>query len=224
MKVVEKFISINGEGLKSGELTAFIRFNGCNCNCSYCDTTYANGDECKEENVSQIVYWVNTQNVKNVTLTGGEPLEQDHKELVQLIKLLIKSGVNYIEIETNGTYNIDKFESNFKLTELSCISSTIDYKLPSSGQEDKMCIHNLMHPSKRNSFKFVIGSEEDLDKTYEIITKYELQSRTNVLLSPVFGQMNPKRIVEFMKENNLNRVRLQLQLHKIIWDPNKRGV
>lgn len=224
MKVVEKFISINGEGLKSGELTAFIRFNGCNCNCSYCDTTYANGDECKEENVSQIVYWVNTQNVKNVTLTGGEPLEQDHRELVQLIQLLIQSGINYVEIETNGTYQISEFEKNFSLKELNCISSTIDYKLPSSGQEEKMCINNLMHASKRNSIKFVIGSEEDLEKTYEIITKYELQSRTNVLLSPVFRQMDPKRIVGFMKENNLNRVRLQLQLHKIIWDPNKRGV
>ena len=106
MKVVEKFISINGEGRRAGELAVFIRFKGCNLNCSYCDTKWANEPACDYEELSpdKICEYVSETGIKNVTLTGGEPLlQKDIRSLVE--KLLNKSDIR-VEIETNGAVDI----------------------------------------------------------------------------------------------------------------------
>ena len=157
MRVIEKFISINGEGLKQGELSVFIRFANCNLRCIYCDTAYSyHSPKYIEESVSEIVDYILSTGVKNVTLTGGEPL--------------------------------------------------------------------LQYITKNDSIKFVCGTKNDLIRSKEIMDQFNLYNRTNCLISPVYGDIEPYEIVEFMKNNKMNQVRLQLQIHKIIWDKDKRGV
>ncbi len=216
MQVIEKFVSINGEGLRQGELAVFIRFANCNLRCSYCDTTYSfNNPIFDEESIDEIIEWVNEQKVKNITLTGGEPLIQ--KDIEILIEKL--ANLDYrIEIETNGSIDISKFR-NLKNT-----SFTLDYKLPVSLMEKHMNLDNYKLITKNDSVKFVCGTKEDLDKTLFIIKKYNLDKITNCLISPVFNMIKLTDIVDFLIENNLNDVKMCLQIHKIIWDPNKRGV
>lgn len=216
MQVVEKFVSINGEGLKQGELALFIRFAGCNLRCSYCDTTYSFINPIfKEKTVEEILDYAIKQNVKNITLTGGEPLLQ--KDIKELLIKLSKAGFK-LEIETNGAVDISNFLN------IDNVSFTLDYKTPSSLMEGKMILDNYQYLTKKDSVKFVCGSQKDLNKSLEIINKYNLVQKTNCLFSPVFGSLEPKDIVEFMVNNNLNDTKLSLQIHKFIWDPNKRGV
>ena len=216
MQVIEKFVSINGEGLKQGELALFIRFANCNLRCSYCDTKYSfDNPKYSIESVDEIVKYAKSKNVKNITLTGGEPLiQEDIKEL--MIKL---SNNNFnIEIETNGSVSIKKF------LDIPNVSFTLDYKLPISLMEKKMDFDNYQYVSKKDSVKFVCGSLNDMERAYEVITKYNLTQKTNCLFSPVFGLIDLKNMVQFLIDKNLNGVRLCLQIHKIIWDPNERGV
>ena len=100
----------------------------------------------------------------------------------------------------------------------------MDYKLPGSGMENYMNTANFALLNSHDSVKFVVGSEEDLNRAAEIIDRFKLIDRCHVYFSPVFGKIEPARIVEFMTERNLNGVRIQLQLHKFIWAPDKRGV
>ncbi len=219
-QVAEIFTSINGEGFRAGELSVFIRLCGCNLRCSYCDTMWANSESAphKEMSAEEIRSAVLKTGVKNVTLTGGEPLTAPYVK--ELLAYLAEENELRIEIETNGSVSIEEFSAIKNRP-----AFTIDYKLPSSGMEDKMCLaDNLPFIEKKDCMKFVAGSEEDLVKAAEIIEKYKLTEKCHVYLSPVFGKIDPAFIVEFMKEKNLNNVRLQLQLHKFIWDPEKRGV
>ena len=157
--------------------------------------------------------------MKNVTLTGGEPLIQNNIE--ELLENLSKDEDLNVHIETNGAVNIGKFKEAVKASNISYI---VDFKLPSSNMTQKMDMENLNLVSKNDVYKFVVGSKEDLQKSYEIITQHDLTSKCLVYLSPVFGNIDMEYIVEFMKEKNMNKVRLQAQLHKIIWDKDKKGV
>ena len=216
MKVIEKFLSINGEGLKSGELAVFIRFQGCNLRCPYCDTKYSYiNPKYQELEVEEIIDYIKSTNVCNVTLTGGEPLIQP--DVDKLINELSNLGYR-VELETNGSVDISKYVG------LNGVSFTLDYKGPSSLMEDKMNLENYKYLGKNDVVKFVCGSDLDLLKAKEIILKYHLNEYTNPFISPMFGEIELEKIVDFMKDNNLNGVRLQLQIHKIIWDKDKRGV
>ena len=217
-KVAEKFVSINGEGPRAGELAVFLRFCGCNLNCGYCDTRWANTADVKYELVSaeKLVEYVKSTGVKNVTLTGGEPLLQ--ADIAYLIELLGASGAE-VEIETNGSVPLKNIVS---LAPRPAI--TTDYKLPSSGMEKYMLTENFSYLMLRDAVKFVVGDMCDLARAEEIINKYGLTDSCRVYFSPVFGRIKPVEITEFMKERKLNGVRLQLQLHKIIWKPDMRGV
>jgi len=218
-KVVEKFTSVNGEGPLSGQLVVFIRFAGCNLNCSYCDTTWANNEDvCFNFMTSLDIYrYIKSTEIKNVTLTGGEPLLQDG--IIELLEMLSKDKWLHVEIETNGSVHINEF-NNLENPP----SFNMDYKLPSSNMEEKMNLDNFKYLSAKDTVKFVTGSRSDLQKVKYIIDKYELTDKTKVYISPVFGQIDLENIVEFMKDNKMNGINLQIQLHKIIWDPNKRGV
>lgn len=216
LEVVERFVSINGEGAHAGELAVFIRFKGCNLCCSYCDTSWANEPDAKASptSVEELVRWVKAVNVRNVTLTGGEPLLQ--KDIEPLVAALKDCRV---EIETNGSVPFSR------LAEIEHRPVfTMDYKLPGSGMENHMNTANFALLNSHDSVKFVVGSEEDLNRAAEIIESYKLIGRCHIYFSPVFGKIEPARIVEFMTERNLNGVRIQLQLHKFIWSPEKRGV
>lgn len=218
-KVVEIFESINGEGRKAGQLAIFVRLQKCNLNCSYCDTKWANGDDAPYTLMSEeeIYNKILKSGIKNITLTGGEPLLHENVEI-----LLEKIGKNpnlSLEIETNGSIELKKF-SKLKNPP----SFTMDYKLPSSKMESKMCLENFKYLTSKDTIKFVVGTIEDLKKAKEIIENFSLIEKCAVYFSPVFNSINPAEIVEFMKENNLNGVNLQLQIHKFIWDPESKGV
>ena len=220
MRVAEKFISINGEGTRAGELAVFVRFAGCNLRCTYCDTMWANEPGCPFEEMSpaQICDYVCSTGIENVTLTGGEPLLQ--KDMGKLIGCLLRDCGVRVEIETNGAVDLRPFA---ELPEGRPVF-TMDYKLPSSGCEDRMIAANFSVLEAEDTVKFVAGSIQDLERAAGIIREYGLLDRCSVYFSPVFGQIEPVRIVDFMLERKLNKARLQIQMHKVIWDPNERGV
>ena len=164
----------------------------------------------------EICELVKNTGVKNVTLTGGEPLLQEGIE--NLIEKLISQG-NRVEIETNGSVFLEKFALMKNRPVF-----TMDYKLPSSNMEKYMNTDNFSLLEKSDTVKFVSGSIADLEKAVEVIEKYSLSEKCHVYISPVFDKINPAEIVDFMIKRNLNGVRRQLQLHKFIWEPNRRGV
>ncbi|MDE5569785.1 MAG: putative 7-carboxy-7-deazaguanine synthase QueE [Ruminococcus sp.] len=216
--VVEKFVSINGEGSRAGEPAVFVRFRKCNLNCSYCDTKWANSDNSDSEfmTAESIAEYVRSTGLKNVTLTGGEPLLQEN--IFDLIRLLMIHG-NSVEIETNGSISIAEL-SRKKYRPI----FTLDYKLPGSGMEETMLTDNYNYLDRNDVVKFVAGSKNDLEKAAHIIKEFSLTEKCHVYISPVFGKINPVDIVDFMIENRLNDVRFQLQIHKFIWNPDERGV
>lgn len=218
MRVAEKFISINGEAARAGELAVFLRFTGCNLRCSYCDTMWANAPDCPYEEMTpeEITAYVKGTGVRNVTVTGGEPLLQ--KDLPRLLHLLKTETECRVEIETNGAVDISRFCNEDRPV------FTLDYKLPSSGCETKMITEHYALLGPEDTVKFVAGSREDLDRVREIINRFGLTEKCHVYLSPVFGSIDPAEMVEYMMEHRMNGVRLQIQMHKVIWDPEKRGV
>ena len=139
-------------------------------------------------------------------------------DIAFLIELLGASGAE-VEIETNGSVPLKNIVS---LSPRPAV--TADYKLPSSGMEKHMLTENFSYLTLQDAVKFVVGDKRDLARAEEIINVYGLTDRCRVYFSPVFGKIQPEEIAEFMKERKLNGVRLQLQLHKIIWEPDKRGV
>lgn len=218
-KIAEMFSSINGEGTHAGQLAFFIRFTGCNLNCSYCDTKWANVPNAPftEMTGDEILSEVKKSGIKNVTVTGGEPLIQPN--IIPLLEMLCGDG-HYVEIETNGSADVSEV---LKIKE-NRPALTMDYKLPSSGMENHMRTENLFALEKKDTVKFVSGSRADLERALEIIREYGLIGKCAVYISPVFGKLKPAEIVDFMLENKLNGVNVQLQMHKFIWDPNARGV
>ena len=218
-KVVETFISINGEGQHAGELALFIRFAGCNLNCNYCDTRWANQPDVvyQEMTETEIKALVTDSGVRNVTLTGGEPLLQPG--MYQLLETMGSLPDIRIESETNGSVDIGPY-----MTLIRRPAFTLDYKLPGSGMEAGMNTENYRYLTKEDTVKFVISDKADLTRAREIIEQYQLEGRCGIYYSPVFGRIRPAEIVDDMIEHRLNGVHMQLQMHKFIWDPEQRGV
>lgn len=215
MKVVEKFISIDGEGPTAGALSVFVRFAGCNLRCAWCDTSYAwdTTADVTDMSASEIADYIKSTGIGHVTITGGEPLLQPG-----LIGLLSRLADYQVHVETNGAIPVEQFRIGDN------IHFVIDYKLPDSGMEERMHLPNLASVRKTDAYKFVIASNRDLDKAVKIVRQYNLEEKTQVYFSTVFGKMEPAVVVERMKSEKFNGVKLQLQLHKFIWDPQRKGV
>ncbi len=215
MKVVEKFISIDGEGPTAGALSVFVRFAGCNLRCAWCDTSYAwdTTADTVDMTASEIAEYIKASGIGHVTITGGEPLLQPG-----LTGLLSRLADYDVHIETNGAIPVEQFRIGDN------IHFVIDYKLPDSGMEERMHLPNLASVRKADAYKFVIASNRDLDKAVKIVCQYNLEEKTQVYFSTVFGKMEPAVVVERMKSEKFNGVKLQLQLHKFIWDPQRKGV
>lgn len=225
--VVERFTSINGEGTHAGRLAAFVRFRGCTLACSYCDTVWANRADAPAEmlSVADIVSFAEASPASCVTLTGGEPLLQDGIDV--LLEALLANPQRYIEVETNGAVPLAHFaELRQRVVgdKPERLSFTMDCKLPSSGMDGFMVAENYSVLDARDTVKFVIGDEGDFPVVRDTIARRGLQERCNVYLSPVFGQMDAARIVEFMRAEGLDRATVQLQLHKYIWPGVETGV
>lgn len=204
--VNEIFQSIDGEGKRAGELASFIRLSGCNLRCSYCDTQYAFSQGTKmstDDIVKKIRY-------KNVTITGGEPLLQNIHELLKKL-----SGKN-VNIETNGSIDIEPYFIHPNTW------FTVDYKTNSSGMNDDMWLDNFKKMRPQDVVKFVVGNIDDLYQAKDICNEYRFICP--IYISPVFGEIEPKRIVEFMKDEKMENWKIQLQVHKFIWNPATRGV
>lgn len=222
MKVVEIFSSIDGEGITAGYPAVFIRLAGCNLRCDYCDTKYSY-EGGHEMSVEEIMDKVLSFEIRRVTVTGGEPLI--HKDIDILLRCLLIGGFK-VNVETNGSVDVYQVVELIKgynpLLDISNLFFTIDYKLSCSGQENKMCFDNFKNKRESDVIKFVVGSKEDLEQVRVVCGLCDLKDR--VFISPVFGKIQPSEIVQFILDNHMNFARVQLQMHKIIWDPDKRGV
>lgn len=218
-KVVEIFSSINGEGTRAGQLAVFVRMQGCNLNCTYCDTKWANEADAKFywTSTEEILELLRSMEIKNVTITGGEPLLQE--EIGELLEAMAKEENLRVEIETNGSVPLQPFAEIPNGP-----SFTMDYKLPGSGMEKYMLPENFAVLRAQDTVKFVVKDYEDLCRARDVIREYDLTEKCHVYLSPVYGQIELENIVNFMKDNRLNDVNMQLQMHKIIWDSEMRGV
>ncbi|MCH4187237.1 MAG: radical SAM protein [Megasphaera sp.] len=206
LNVNEIFDSIDGEGKRTGELATFIRLTGCNLRCAYCDTTYAfhEGHEMSVHDIAEKVTY------QRVTVTGGEPLCQDIHGLLQTLE------GHDINIETNGSIDITPY------MKYDHVFFTIDYKCSSSGMSQAMLKENFTRLRQRDVLKFVVGSTADLQEAKHLTEK--LQPHCAIYVSPVFGAIRPAQIVDFMKEYAMINWKIQVQLHKVIWDPEARGV
>ncbi len=225
-KVVEIFKSIDGEGRRTGMTANFIRLAGCNLRCTYCDTAYALfGEEepCEYEELTaeQILSRLEPR-YKRVTLTGGEPLI--HEGAAELIDVLSAAGYE-VNIETNGAVDIRPF---IKERTAGDVFFTIDYKLPSSGMEAQMLRDNFHVLRKRDVIKFVVGSRGDINVMRHIMR--ELcgaygADMPHVYAGAVYGAVDYAELVEeILSEPLFANVCFQIQLHKVIWQPDKRGV
>ena len=238
--IAERFVSINGEGLRAGQLSVFIRMAGCNLACSWCDTSWANDTACSCEYVTteQLVHWVESSPVSCVTLTGGEPaLQPGLPDLIKALFLSTSWGAKsakprVIEIETNGSVDLASFDALRKELRARAATSfiptvvafTLDCKLPSSGMAAEMLPANYDLLTQGDVVKFVVASGEDMEEALSVIEKHSLPQRCDVFFSPVFSCIDPAAIVRFLEEHELSDVRLQLQLHKIIWPAAEKGV
>lgn len=211
LKVNEIYKSIQGESSKAGLPCIFIRLTFCNLRCTYCDSEYAFYDG-RDMEIEQIVDEVKLMNCKLVELTGGEPLFQS--ESLQLIKRLCDEEFE-VMLETGGSLSIENVDKRVMII--------LDLKCPSSGMMKKNLYSNIKFIKPNDEIKFVIGTYEDYLWAKEKITEFELSNKCNILFSTVFGKLDSKELVEWIIQDNLN-VRFQLQMHKYIWEPDRKGV
>jgi 7-carboxy-7-deazaguanine synthase len=210
LKVNEIFYSIQGESSFLGIPFVFVRLTGCNLRCSYCDTKYAY-EEGEELTVEQILKQVKKYKCSYVEITGGEPLLQDDTPF--LVDSLIDKGFNVL-VETNGTKDVSVISDKATII--------MDIKCPSSGESEKIDWENIKKLDKKDEVKFVIADKTDYDWAKEIIAEIKLTYKLEVLLSPVREKLDPAVLTEWILRDNL-KVRVQLQLHKILWPEEKRG-
>ena len=211
LKVNEIYYSIQGESTHVGRPCIFIRLTYCNLRCTYCDTEYA-FYEGKDIEIPEIMAKIKQWNCNLVEVTGGEPLFQD--ECIDLLNELTNQNYEVL-LETGGSLSISDVPIE--------IVRIVDFKCPSSGMEKKnlWSIVNDLQP--HDEVKFVIGDREDFNWAKEMLNKYSLNEKCSILFSPTFGKIDPSLIVEWILEGDIP-VRIQLQMHKHIWESEGKGV
>ncbi|MGM0417493.1 MAG: radical SAM protein [Thermodesulfobacteriota bacterium] len=212
LSVNEIFYSIQGEGLDSGRLCAMIRLSGCNLRCRHCDTQYAfyEGSDLEIDEITEQIKGYNTDLAE---VTGGEPLIQ--KNTLFLVKKLLDLGYKTL-IETNGSCDIGFLDER-------CIK-IMDIKTPSSGMEKFNLYSNLSKLKNEDQVKFVIKNRDDFDFATNLLKNYSLNIKSgNILFSPAADELEFEKLADWIIKTNTH-VRMQVQLHKIIWPDNKRGV
>lgn len=211
MRVTEIFHSIQGESTFAGQPCVFVRLTGCPLRCTWCDTEYAfyGGSG---QSIEQILAKVESYGCRLVEVTGGEPLAQP--ESLTLIARLCERGFDVL-IETSGAIDTAAVDARAHVI--------LDVKCPGSGMSDRMHWPNLDRLTGKDEVKFVLTDRSDYDWACHVLAQYELASRCPVLMSPVFGSLDVRQLAEWILADRLP-VRLQLQLHKLIWTPDMRGV
>ncbi len=212
MKICELFTSIQGESTYAGTPCTFIRLSGCNLRCSYCDTTYSY-EEGAEQSIEEILEKVRAAGLNLVEITGGEPLLQ-HEEVAELAKRLLDAGYKVL-IETNGTMNIGLLDKRAVVI--------MDIKTPASTMSGKNDLSNLSSIKPADEIKFVICNRSDYEWSKKMVLERELSKRCTVLFSPAANSIEPRELAGWILRDRLE-VRLNMQLHKIIYNPDERGV
>ncbi|ABC78119.1 radical SAM protein [Syntrophus aciditrophicus] len=213
LKVNEIFYSIQGESSFIGIPCVFVRLTGCNLRCSYCDTRYAY-EEGTLWDIPDILDRISSYHCPLVEITGGEPLIQ--KETPLLIRDLLDRGCHVL-LETNGSRPIRTIDER-------CVR-IVDIKCPSSGESRSNDYRNLDDLTGQDEIKFVLGERKDYEFAKEILISRNLANRIShpPIFSPVTNSLDPKKLVRWILEDHLP-VRFQLQLHKILWGNDVRGV
>ena len=212
LTINEIYHSIQGESTWAGEPCVFVRLAFCDLRCNYCDTEYA-FYEGKKQTLDEIAAAVAAFNCPLIEITGGEPLLQ--KNVRPLMTLLGDAG-HTILLETSGAHDISGVDPR--------VHRIMDLKTPGSGECERNLFSNIKHLTQRDEVKFVIGSRADYEWSREQLAAYQLAKRCRaVLFSPIFGRIEPRTVVEWILTDRLP-VRFQLQMHKFIWAPEKRGV
>jgi len=209
--VNEIFQSIQGESSHAGRRCVFVRLTHCNLRCSYCDTAYA-FDEGMEMSLDEILSKVQQYNCTLVEITGGEPLLQSG--VYELMSMLCDQQFEVL-LETGGSIDVSLVRPEVK--------KIVDFKCPSSGMEKSNLWENVFYLHPTDEAKFVIGDREDYDWAKSKMNQHYLATRCPVLMSVVFGKLEPRHLAEWILDDKLD-VRFQLQMQKIIWNSETRGV
>ena len=209
--VNEIFYSIQGESSRAGLPCVFVRLTGCNLRCAYCDTAYA-FHEGQNLSLDEILSAVRRHGCRLVEVTGGEPLMQEG--VYDLMTRLCDEGYETL-LETGGSLDIGRVDPR--------VTRIVDFKCPSSGMAKKNLWENVRYLNDCDEVKFVIGNREDFDWSLARIREHDLERRGRILMSVVFGELAPRELAGWILESGVG-ARMQLQMHKYIWDPATRGV
>ena len=209
--VSEIFYSIQGESSFAGLPCVFIRLAGCNLRCSYCDARYTYEEDGFEKTLDELMDFTGKRPHALVEITGGEPLLQEN--VYPLIDLLKEEGRTVL-LETNGSIPLNRVPAG--------VIKIMDIKCPDSGMHEKTDFTNLTYLTKQDEIKFVLSSRDDYDWAIKTIERYGLKEK-NLLFSPVEGRLQADRLAEWVLADTLS-VRMQVQLHKVLWPDRKRGV
>lgn len=204
LRITEIFFSLQGETSRVGLPTVFVRLTGCPLRCGYCDTAYAfHGGESMA--LADILQRVAAHGARHVTVTGGEPLAQKHA--TTLLTRLADAGYS-VSLETSGALDVSGVDPR--------VSKILDLKTPGSGEAARNLWANLEYLTPHDEIKFVLCDAADYDWARGQIAERRLDARCPVLLSPVYGRLAPRDLAEWILRDRLP-VRLQLQLHKLLW-------
>jgi 7-carboxy-7-deazaguanine synthase len=210
MRVTEVFFSIQGEGTRAGRPCAFVRFTGCDLRCTWCDTAYAfHGGT--ERSRPELLAELSALPTRLVCLTGGEPLLQP--ELPELCRDLLGCGWE-VTLESHGQRSTEALPPE--------VVRILDVKPPGSGEETTDFAY-LERLRPQDELKFVVASRDDFRWAEAVVRRHRLEGRAALLFSPVAGQVEPRALVEWLLASGL-QARLSLQLHKLVWGPDARGV
>ncbi len=204
LRITEIFYSLQGEANQVGWPTVFVRLTGCPLRCHYCDTSYAfTGGETKT--LGAILNVVAQYGASRVTVTGGEPLAQ--KKCSTLLTLLVEAGY-HVSLETSGALPIADIDPR--------VEKVVDLKTPGSGEVDRNLYENMTHLQAQDQVKFVLTNRSDYDWAVKKIKIYNLSAQCDVLFSPSAGQLEARTLADWILADRLG-VRMQIQLHKILW-------
>lgn len=213
MQVTEIFFSIQGESTYVGRPCVFVRLTACNLRCNWCDTEYAfYGGE--KMSLEQVLDRVHAYPARLVEITGGEPMLQE-KEVLELCRRLLAEDYSVL-IETSGERDLSRLPPE--------VVKVMDVKCPGSGEEGSFRLENLAALTARDEVKFVLADRRDYEFACEFWRRHRLRDRVHaIIFSPVFGGLESQALAEWILADGLD-VRLGLQLHKFIWDPQTKGV
>jgi 7-carboxy-7-deazaguanine synthase len=211
LRITEIYASVQGEGAHAGELCVFLRLTGCNLRCTWCDSEYTfTGGE--YFSIDEVVSEACGYGIGLVQVTGGEPLAQ--RQCIVLMERLVASGLTVL-LETSGSLEIPDLPDG--------VHVIMDLKPPDSGEVESNLWDNLARLRASDEVKFVLASRVDYEWACAVMESHDISSRARVIFSPAWGLLDPADLAEWMLQDK-PAARMQLQIHKVIWEPNARGV